>query len=425
MPVQQARAAHGSVAELGLRVRLMAQGALTWFMAKRGDQMARMLCAPWRDDPYPLYAQLRAQGPVVRSGLGLLMTTTHTACEDVLRDHRFGVRTSDGRYGDPTAAAVDLQLSLLELDPPDHTRLRRLAAPAFRPRRMELLRKRVQQIADELLDEVAERGEFDLIRDFAAPLPIRVICELLALPPLDGERLAHHGTVLAGALDGVRSVRHLREMRRSFAELDELFTRLIEQRRAAPGEDVVSDLVAALDEEHITSAELIQLCDLLLVAGFETTVNLIGNATQALLRHRDQWLLLRDDPELAAAAVEETLRWDPPVQATLRIAHEPVDLLGHHLRADEPVIALLASAGRDPGHHSDPDTFDISRPRRADHLAFSSGIHHCLGAPLARLESETALQSLATRLPGLRQTRPAIPRRTAIIHGLRSLPTSP
>ncbi|MCI2419119.1 cytochrome P450 [Saccharopolyspora sp. K220] len=424
MSAKQARADHGRSAELGLRLRLWAQGAMTWFFAKRGDAMARTLQAPWRDDPYPLYAQLRAQGPLARSKLGVVVATTHQLCDEVLRDRRFGVRTSDGSYGDPTAAAVDLQLSLLELDPPDHSRLRRLAAPAFRPRRLETYRERIAEIAHELLDRAVERGEFDVIRDFAAPLPIRVICELLKLPPLDAERLAHHGRVLAGALDGVRSARQLRQMRESFGELDALFTELIEQRRAEPGEDIVSDLVAALDDDKLSGTELVQMCDLLLVAGFETTVNLIGNGTHALLKHPDQWDLLRADPNLASAVVEETLRWDPPVQMTMRIAHEDVELAGHRLGADTAVLMLLASAGRDPAVHGDPDRFDIARPDRGDHLAFSSGIHYCLGAPLARMEAEVAFRCLATQLPDLRRAGAPVPRPTSIIHGLSALPVT-
>ncbi|KAA5831058.1 cytochrome P450 [Saccharopolyspora hirsuta] len=424
MSASQARTGQSRFAELGLGARLIAQGALTWFFAKRGEPVARLLHAPWRDDPYPIYRELRDRGPLVRSKLGALVATTHQLCDEVLRDRRFGVRTSDGSYGDPTAAAVELQLSLLELDPPDHSRLRKLAAPAFRPRRLETYRERIELIADELLDRVAERGEFDLVRDFAGPLPIRVICELLGLPPLDAERLAHHGRVLAGALDGVRSTRHLRQMRESFAELDAMFERLIEQRRADPGEDVVSDLVAALDEDKLTGAELVQLCDLLLVAGFETTVNLIGNGTLALLRNPDQWARLRAEPDLAPAVVEETLRWDPPVQMTMRIAHEPLELAGRRLAADTPVLALLAAAGRDPAAHPDPDRFDLDRPDRADHLAFSSGVHYCLGAPLARLEAEVAFRALATRLPHLRRAGAATRRPTSIIHGLAALPVA-
>ena len=416
--------APGRWAELGLGLRLAAHGAVTLAIARLGDPVARLMHAPWRRDPYPVYRELRAQGPLVRSKLGVWAATTHEVCDAVLRDRRFGVRTSDGVYGDPTAASVDLQLSLLELDPPDHTRLRRLAAPAFRPRKLEGYRRRIEETAHDLLDRAVARGEFDLIRDFATPLPIRVICELLGLPDVDADRLAAHGKVLAGALDGVRSPRHLRRMRRSNLELNELFTGLIEQRRRQPGEDIVTDLVHALDEDELDSTELVRMCDLLLVAGFETTVNLIGNGTLALLQHPEQWRLLQSDPDLAGAVVEETLRWDAPVQVTMRIAHEPVEVAGRRLPRDSAVLALLGSAGRDPARHPDPERFDITRADSGDHLAFSSGIHYCLGAPLARLESEIAFRALATRVPELRRAGAPVRRPTSIIHGLSSLPVT-
>lgn len=412
----------GRAAELRLRAQLLAQGGATWAMAKRGDRMARLLHRPWRDDPYEVYQQLRAMGPLVRSKLGVAGCTTHELCEQVLRDRRFGVRLSDGSYGDPTAAAVDLQLSLLELDPPEHTRIRKLAAPLFRPRKMAEYQELVDETTGELLDAAAARGQFDLVRDFAAPLPIRVICALLGLAGVDARRMAHHGAVLGASLDGVRSVRHLRDMRASLAELDAMFTGLIEQRRRAPGTDAISDLVAHLDEDALTGRELVQLCNVLLVAGFETTVNLIGNGSLALLRHPRQWDLLRADPSLAGNVVEETLRWDPPVQMTLRIAHEPLELAGRPLRVDSPVLVLLGAAGRDPAAHPDPDAFDITRADRGEHLAFSSGIHYCLGAPLARLEARAAFRGLAERLPGLRLRGPVRRRPTSVIHGPQQLP---
>ena len=411
-------------AELGLRARLVAQGAFTRVAAHLGDPLAKLLLAPWRDDPYPLYEGLRGQGPLVRSKLGTWAATTHATCDAVLRDRRFGVRTSRGEWHDPTMAGVDLQLSLLELDPPDHTRVRRLAAPAFRPRKIESFRDRIAAIADDLLDEALERGELDVIRDFASPLPIRVIAELLDLPAVDTGRLAEHGAVLGGSLDGIRSPKHLRRMRESSAALDALFDEVIEQRRRSPGQDVISELVTARDDERLGAEELQQLCHLLLVAGFETTVNLIGNGTLALLRNPAQFDALRDDPGLARGVVEETLRWDPPVQATVRIAHEPVELAGHQLPQDAMVLALLGSAGRDPAAHTDPSRFDITREDRGEHLAFSSGIHYCLGAPLARLEAEVAFGVLAARLPEPRQAGPLTRRPTTILHGLNSLPVN-
>lgn len=426
MCAQPAREVSSAGSELGLRLRLAGQKVVTRFFAQTGDPFARLVCPPWRADPYPHHAALRAKGPVVRTRFGVHAVTTHALCEEVLRDRRFGVRNSDGEYADPTAASVDLQLSLLEQDPPDHSRLRKLAAPAFRPRRMAEFRERIAAIADELLAEVPGRGVFDVVHDFATPLPVRVICELMGMPSLETERLARHGRILSGALDGVQSARQLHRMRESYAAMDALFDELIEQRRNHPGDDIVSDLLAAVDEDRLTGRELVQLCTLLLVAGFETTVNLIANGTKALLEHPEQWERLKADPSLASAVVEETLRWDPPVQLTARVTHEPVTLGEHHLPADTLVVLLLASAGRDSAAHEDPDTFDITRPRTSDHLAFSSGIHYCLGAPLARLEGEIAFRALSTHLPNLtpHPTRSPTPRPTTVIHGCKTLPTT-
>ncbi|RCW39777.1 hypothetical protein DFQ14_11438 [Halopolyspora algeriensis] len=409
--------------EWGLRLRMLAGGIATRTFAWRGDPIARLLHAPWRDDPYPVYERLRTEGPLVRSRLGLWALSDLTTCDAVLRDPRFGVRTSDGRQGDPLAATAGMHLSLLELDPPDHTRLRRLAAPAFRPRKLAQHRQRIEQTTHELLDAAADRGSFDLVDDLATPLPVRVIGDLLGLPAVDAEQLAHHGAVLGSSLDGIRSPRQLQRLRRSFAELETMFSELLEQRRATPGDDIVSDLLTGLDGDRLTAGELVQLCTLLLVAGFETTVNLIGNGTLALLNHPAQWERLCEQPELAEAVVEETLRWDPPVQATARIPHEPVQVAGRTVPTDSVVLVLLAAAGRDPAVHSAPGCFDITRGDTT-HLAFSSGIHYCLGAPLARMEAEVVFRTLATRYPGLHRAGPVSRRPTTIIHGLASLPVA-
>lgn len=407
--------------EYVLRTRILTNNAVTSTMALFGDPLARLLRAPWRDDPYPIYESLRAKGSLVRSRLGPRIAMDHQTCDAILRDSRFGVRTSDGGPGDPLASELGVRLSLLETDPPDHTRLRRLAAPAFRARVLEAYRTRIEEVAEALLDRAEQRGSFDLIRDFATPLPIRVIGDLLGLPAIGTDRLAHHGAVLGGTLDGIRSTRHLRRMRDSYAELESLFTELIDQRKLDPGSDALSELVHGFESERLTAEELVSLCDLLLVAGFETTVNLIGNATRALLRDRVQWELLRERPELAKDAVEETLRWDPPVQATVRMPHEQVEVAGNTIRRDTSVLLMLAAAGRDPDRYDNPASFDITRGR-ADHLAFSSGIHYCLGAPLARMEASCALGALAARMPKLRQAGPEKRRPTTIIRGLSHLP---
>lgn len=360
------------------------------------------------DDPYPIYERLRAHGPLTRDG-GLWVTTSHQLTNKILRDRRFGVRYSDGSY--PANAGL-LPESFLELDPPDHTRLRRLATPAFSPKKIDEYRARVEKVAESLLD----RDEFDLIADFAAPLPISVISDLLGIPDADTAEFADYGALVAQSFDtGVTAA-----MANANDQVLALFDRLIAERRRTPGDDVISSLVAAEAGQKLTAREMLGTLVLLLVAGFETTVNLIGNGTRALLDHPSQWRLFKANPELAPAVVEETLRWAPPVHLTSRIAHEQVDGIDE----DEMVTLLLAAANRDPDVYPEAHKFDVMRVHKPEHLAFSSGIHYCLGATLARMEGEVAFRALARRMPDLRQTGPVTFRDSVVIRGMKSFPVS-
>jgi cytochrome P450 len=425
MPLRPPRSLGDDLA-LGGRITAMRLGGLA--LALRGDPVARLMHKPWRLDPYPTYAGIRADG-LARSRVGLSAVGTHALCEQVLRDRRFGVRLADGR---PPFAPEDAESSLLEpvdlsllgMDPPDHTRLRRLAAPTFTPKRLESYRTVAEEITGKLLDDAAARGRFDLVRDLAAPLPITVIARLLAIPSVDADRFARWGRALATALDGVRSVAHAHELARTTAEARELFTDLVDQRRADPGDDVVSQLVGALDAGRMSLDELVSLAQLLLVAGFETTTNLVGNAVRAMQATPGQWEALVADPSLATGAVEETLRYDPPVQLTARIAHEDTELAGVPFRRNWGVLVLIAAAGRDPAAHPDPDRFDLHRVPTTPHLAFSGGAHYCLGAALARLEGEVALRMLAERVPRLRRAGRVVPKTATILRGPRTFPVA-
>ncbi|MEV6240987.1 cytochrome P450 [Lentzea sp. NPDC051838] len=365
------------------------------------------------EDPHPIYEQVRALGPLVEVG-GQWVTTSHAVSNKVLRDRRFGMRFTDGTY--PGFAGL-LPQSFLELDPPDHTRLRRLAMPAFSPKKIDEYRTRVEKVAESLLDpENSNAGEFDLMTDFAAPLPIAVISDLLGVPDSDTAEFADYGALVARSFDtGVTG-----EMRHANDKVLALFERLIAERRARPGDDVISSLVAAEAERKLTAQELMGTLVLLLVAGFETTVNLIGNGARALLDHPAQWALFKAHPELASDVVEETLRWAPPVQLTGRIAQEQVD----DIRTDEMVNIIIGAANRDPEVYPEPHRFDVMRVQKPEHLAFSSGIHYCLGATLARMEGEVAFRALARRMPELRQNGPVIFRSSVTIRGLASFPVS-
>ncbi|MBR8741969.1 cytochrome P450 [Nocardiopsis sp. MG754419] len=402
--------------------RLRAAHGLSWLAAQSGDHPSRLLHHPWRVNPYPTYRRMRAQGPVVTGRLPFHVATTHTAVERILRDRTFEV--APPRSGPTGDGFHVVDLSFLQCDPPDHTRLRALARPAFSPRRMADYHARIQEVTDTLLDRAVRRGEFDLMRDFAQPLPIAVISHLLGVPARDRADFDRIGDVIGSALDGARSVRQLERVRRATAELEELLARLMRERRSDPREDVVSDLVAHVDAGDMTAAELGSMFRLLLVAGFETTVNLIGNGTMALLRHRDEWERLVADPELAAGAVEEILRYDSPVQLTGRWSRHDTEVEGAPIGAGRQVLCLIGSADRDPRRFAEPDRFDITRSNAGEHLAFSGGTHYCLGAPLARLEGRIALRTLSERIPGLRPTAMPTRRDTLTVRGLASFPVT-
>jgi P450-derived glycosyltransferase activator len=381
----------------------------------RHDELALLMLHPGRDNPYPLYERLRARGPLTRSRVGPWVTTSHRVCNAVLRDRQFGV-VLDGAESPGLGG-----LSFLEMNPPDHTRLRRLAAPAFSPKKMAGYRARIEKTVQQLLDELPADGGFDLVSSFAAPLPIAVISDLLGVPTTRADDFARWGATIGTALDGVKGVRHLRALLQANAALERLFEGLFDQRRRDPADDVISSVVAA-EGERITPAEMVPICVLLFIAGFETTVNLISNAVMALLAHREQWSALHADPSLAGGAVEEVLRYDPPVQRTGRVALVDVELEGIPLKRGDYVVTLTGAANRDPDAFADPARFDITRAPAVEHLAFSSGIHYCLGAPLARMEATIALAGLAERLPTLRQAGRVVRRNASTIRGPLHLP---
>jgi P450-derived glycosyltransferase activator len=383
------------------------------------DPLALLRLRAGRTDPYAIYERMRAEGPLAPTRLGNWVTTSHRVCNTVLRDRRLGTQAP---YDGDTAPDDPLDLSFLGMNPPDHTRLRRLVQPVFSPKEMAAYQGKVESTVGDLLDRAAADGQFDLVSAFAAPLPIAVITSLLGIPDADAARFSQYGVVIGSALDGIKSLRHAGALQAADAELARLFESLFELRRHSPEDDIVSRLVA-VEGDRIEPHEMLPLCSLLLVAGFETTVNLIGNAVLALLDHPEQWELLCADPAgLAAKAVEETLRFDPPVQITSRTAQETLELEGKPVTRGQLVVTLLAAANRDPEVYARPDTFDIQREPEAEHLAFSSGIHYCVGQPLARLEATIALRMLAERMPDLARTGAVKRRNTTTIRGPIHLP---
>jgi len=347
-------------------------------------------------DPYPLLAQLREASPFSEFSGALVVYGKHADCSRILRDPRASARRNRSllaRFRPDQASRVR---SFLSLDPPDHTRLRRLVSQAFTPRVVATLADRIASITDELLTAAGETGtgQLELVSALAYPLPLRIICELMGVPPGDQARFAGWSTSMAHSVQpGFGDQAKPAEADQATAEFREYFTELIGYRRDHPGEDLLTRMIRAESEgQRLTTEEIISTCVLLLVAGHETTASLISNAMLALLRHPDQLAALAADPGLAAQAVEETLRYDPPVQLTSRVS------TGGMASRDGVIMMLLLSAAcRDPAVFTDPDVFDLRR-RGGDHLAFSAGPHFCLGAPLARLEGEIVLRAIATRV---------------------------
>ncbi|MBO0840235.1 MAG: cytochrome P450 [Sciscionella sp.] len=406
-------------------------------LALAGDPIAAVFGLHQLPDPYPTYERIRARGELIKSkALRAYGSVSYPVANTVLRDPRFGVVsahevTGIDWYLEPGDEDLvhPVEHSLLALNPPRHTRLRRLASPWFTPRALRDRVPSIERVVADALDAAADSDSFDLVEDFAMVVPIRVICDLLGVPYAEHERFSRWGGVLAGALDGPRTMAERRVIRDVLAEGTAFFDQLIARRRVDPGDDLVSHLAQAgrqhgADGEPVDAHDINALSGLLLGAGFETTVNLIGNAVLALLAHPEQKRLFLDDPGLAESVVEEALRYDPPVQFTGRIAREDVTLDGRDLPAGSFVALLLGGANRDPRVFANPQTFDITRTDAREHLAFSSGIHYCLGAGLARLEAQIALRELFARFPDLRLAGGMQRRRTRNIRGPRHLPVS-
>ena len=378
-------------------------------------------------DPYPTYHRMRTADPVHQSPMGFWVLTRYEDVVAALRDPRLAKEAIPAyvaaRFG---ITIVGAGLSMLDRDPPDHTRLRGLVSKAFTPRVVEALRPNVQKIVDGLLDRVHDAGKMDLVEDFAYPLPVIVICEMLGVPVDDHERFKGWGLDIARGLDAILLPPDSEVGRRAVAgrrALADYFRDLIAERRAAPRADMLSALISAEEAgDKLSEEELLATCILLLVAGHETTVNLIGNGTLALLRHPDQLRRLRDSPGLIGTAIEELLRYDGPVQRTARIPSADVVIDGHTIAKGEMVMPFIGAADRDPAQFSEPDRLDIARADNR-HIAFGWGIHFCLGAPLARVEGQIAINTLLKRLPRLTlDTDKPHFRQSLTLRGLQALP---
>ena len=362
------------------------------------------------DDPYPQYAVLRAQAPVYQHPFGFWLLTRY---EDVSWLLRAGLSVEDRNvtngpfrelrdqmYGDHAPAS---DKSMLDRDPPDHTRLRRLVSKAFTPRAVEALRPRITSLVDGMLDAIDQQGSVDLVDALAFPLPFAVIAEMLGTPPADHERIRQLSGTVVRSLEPVADPDLVAAIAAADAELTAIATEMISWKRSNPADDLLTALIAAEDDgDALSDDELVAQTLLLYIAGHETTVNLIAGGTLALLRNPGQLTALRSDPARAGSAVEELLRYDSPVQASRRITLEPVTIRGTAIPAGAFVMASLGSANRDELFWgADAAEVRLSRDNAHHHVSFGAGPHHCLGASLARLEASIAFERLVTRFPGL------------------------
>jgi cytochrome P450 len=382
----------------------------------------------FREDPYPFYERFRGTAPLLRVADTIWFALGHAEVAAMLRhprlstDERQHAATEAGNPPDPNRTR-----SLLFMDPPDHTRLRGLVARAFTPRRIEDLRAATEGITVELIDAMAtQRGTVDLIEAFAYPLPVRVICTLLGVPARDEAIFTDWSRGIARSVDPsiLRSPAVEAAITEARRGLSTYLGGLLAERRRDPGDDLLSALAAVdVDGDSITAREIVSLAQLLLVAGHETTVNLIGNGMLALLRAPDQLARLQRQPELVGPAIDEFLRFDGPVQISQRIAMEDLDLFGHKVRKGDEIMLILGAANRDPAAFTEPHRLDVTRDARK-HVAFGGGIHHCLGAALARMEGQIAFTGLLNRFDDIALAGTPLRRPTFTLRGLEELPVA-
>jgi cytochrome P450 len=389
-----------------------------------------------RNNPAPFYHHLRNTAPVHRTAIGSVFLTRYDDCREALRDNRLGkaaggpnllpVGNSEVRdfriEQQRLAREQGVAVSMLFLNPPHHTRQRSLVSRAFTPRRVEQLRASIRELADEHVDHLVEAGECDLLDVVGFPFPVAVIGTMVGVPKVDWPPFRELITTSAGGIEPTATIEELKASAVASAEVRSYFADLLEQRRAHPADDLLSDLLQVEDAgDQLSDAEIIAVVGLLFAAGFETTTNLIGNGIGALLLHPDEQTRLWDDPSLVPTAVDEMLRWDSPVQLDARSVLEPTSIAGETLEVGERVVTLLGAANRDPSHFVDPDRFDVARSEGPP-MSFASGIHYCLGANLSRAEGQEVVASMIERCSTIELTGPLVQRNRLALRGYNEVP---
>jgi cytochrome P450 len=411
--------------------------AISAIGVRRGDLQARLIADPTvAADPVPFYEKLRAQGPLVKGRVNYL-TTDHALAHELLRSDDFRVVNMGSNLPAPLRwlerrARDDLlhplrAPSLLAVEPPDHTRYRKTVSAVFTPRAVAALRDRVEQTAADLLDELAEEsGVVDVVGRYCSRLPVSIIGDILGVPEQDRGRILEFGELAAPSLDIGLPWRQYRTVQKGIAGFNAWLADHLRQLRRAPGDNLMSQLIQTAEsgsaETYLDETELQAIAGLVLAAGFETTVNLLGNGIRMLLDTPEHLETLRRRPELWPNAVEEILRLESPVQLTARVARNDVEVAGRRVERGELAVVYLAAANRDPSVFEDPHRFDIERPNAGKHLAFSGGRHFCLGAALARAEGEVGLRTFFDRFPDARAAGIGSRRDTRVLRGWSTLP---
>ena len=403
------------------------------YSARRGDPQARFVADPAvRADPVPFFEELRAQGPLVRSRIAFL-TVDHALAHELLRSDDFRVVNAGRGLPAPlrwlerrTRAELLHPLlppSLLAVEPPEHTRYRKTVSSVFTSRAVTALHDRVEQTAAALLDDLPDDRVVDIVERYCSQLPVAIISEILGVPDEDRSKVLEFGELAAPSLDFGLSWRQFQSVQHGLAGFNDWLGMHLERLRNNPGDTLMRQLIdASEDGVKLDEAELRAVAGLVLAAGFETTVNLLGNGIRMLINAPDQLAILNDDPSLWPNAVEEILRLDSPVQLTGRVARNDTTVAGMPVRKGDFVVIYLAAANRDPALFDDPHRFDVRRPNAGRHLAFSGGRHFCLGAALARMEGEVGLRRFFTRFPDAQMAGEGSRRDTRVLRGWSRLP---
>lgn len=404
-------------------------------MAKASSTLVDPFVSPTKEfyqDPYPIFAKLRSEAPVFWSEKGeYWLVTSYEFAREILGDLHFEKGARRFKALDMLAKFIPnkemlcfRQQSMLNQNPPDHTRLRSLVNKAFTPSMIAKMRSHIESIANELIDKVESKKEFDLVADFSFPLPATVIAEMLGVPAQDRDRFKGWSHALVGVLEPNPRVLNVAKTIHAYKELTDYLKPLVEERRKEKREDLISALVESEEEgNRLTEAELLSNTVLLLIAGHETTTNLIGNGILALLRNPEQMDALKQNPDLMPGAVLEFLRYDSPVQMVRRIADCQLEIGGKEVLPEQNVIVALGAANRDPSMFAEPDKLDITRANAGKHLAFGHGIHHCLGSSLAETEAQIAIGTMLRRLPNFKlKTEKLEHKEPFSLRGLKSLP---